>query len=311
MLDTVLDDLKLLLARPSDLPPLVGAFSLVWAFVLGAAWGSFTNVVIARVPAGESVVRPRSRCPQCKTQIAGFDNIPVFSWIFLRGRCRTCKATISWRYPFVEALLGIAGMAVVARHGWSVQALELYTFTLILTAIAFVDLDTWTVPNPLWMALVGSGLGFAAVRAWLDGSVQVLVDRGIGAGGAGICLGAFAVLMTGILRRVGRLAPDQHAMGWGDPLILIGVGAYLGWILLPVVLFIASLEGSVVGIALWARGGLKGDKPVSASDDWIPPKAAVPFGPFLALGALQAAFFGDALVARFMPAVRDLVQLSQ
>ncbi len=296
-----MDDLRSLLARPADLPPTVAAVSLLWAFVIGSTWGSFLNVVIARVPEGLSVVTPRSRCPKCKTQIAARDNIPVLSWILLRGRCRACGVAISPRYPLVEAIMGVAAMAAVARFGWSVPSLELYVFVFILVAIAFVDLDTWTVPHPLWIALLSSGLVIGGGRAILTDSYRDLIDRLIGAAGAGLGLGCIVVVFTGIFRRTGKLDGDQMAMGWGDPLIFAGIGAFLGWRMLPLVLFLGSLQGAVVGLILRSRGHLEGDKPVSETDDWIPPRGAVPFGPFLALGALEAAFFGDAVLARVLP----------
>lgn len=289
--------ISFLAQRPAELPPALALASLAFAFVVGACWGSFLNVVIARVPAGQSVVSPRSRCPRCGTQIAAWDNLPVLSWIMLRGRCRSCQAPISPRYPMIELLIAMAGAAVVARAGWSLQALELFVLVCILTAIAFVDLDTWTVPHPLWIALVVAGLGFAVVQMLEHSSVEILTDRAIAAAGGGLLIGAVVVAATGIFRRTGRIGPDETAMGWGDPLIVVGIGAFLGWRLLPVVVFFASVQGVLIGAILRARGNLKGDKPVSETDDWVPPAGAVPFGPFLALGALEAAFFGDAALA--------------
>jgi leader peptidase (prepilin peptidase)/N-methyltransferase len=318
----VTDDWRIFLMPPSQLPPMVAAIVLAWTFFVGACLGSFLNVVIARVPKGLSVVRPRSRCPKCEKQISGFDNIPVASWFILGGKCRNCKTPISFRYPFIEILMGVAGMAAAARFGVGLYALELFTFTALLTAIAFVDLDTWTVPQPLFLSLIIGGLAFAGIHAITldEGGRDVLVQRLIGAVAAGVLLSAIVVLSTGILRRVGtriengvevrgRVGPNDYAMGWGDPLILVGVGAFLGWRLLPFVVFLASVQGSIVGIALilvskvrpGGPGLPQGDKPVSDDDDWVPPKNAVPFGPFLALGAMEAAFFGDALLARFMP----------
>jgi leader peptidase (prepilin peptidase)/N-methyltransferase len=292
-------DVWALLQRPSELPLPAAVLTLAWAFLFGACWGSFTNVVIARVPEGLSVVRPRSRCPKCGTQIAGYDNIPVLSWILLRGKCRACRAPISPRYPFIEFLVGLIAMALVARFGWNLHALELFTFATILVAIAFIDLDTWTVPDPTWIALIVSGIGFGVAGPALGVTTwDSLWERLIGGVGAGLAFSLLIVVFTGVLRRVGRIGPDDWAMGWGDPLILVGIGCYLGWRLLPLVVFLASVQGSVVGIVLFVAGGLKGDKPVSETDDWVPPKAAVPFGPFLALGAIEAAFFGDAFLAR-------------
>src|SRR5688500_11806384 len=122
----MLEDLRIFMTPPAELPPVVAFFSLAVAFGFAACWGSFTNVVIVRVPEGKSVVTPRSRCPKCNTMIAGYDNIPVRSWLLLRGKCRSCKTTISARYPFVELLVGVAGMACVARFGWSLPALEMF-----------------------------------------------------------------------------------------------------------------------------------------------------------------------------------------
>lgn len=293
-------DLRALSARPALLPPALAVLSVAWAFVFGACWGSFANVVIARVPEGLSVVWPRSRCPSCGTQIAARDNVPVLSWLLLRGRCRACGVGISARYPFVELLVGLFAVSLVMRDGWTLSALESFTFAIILVAIAFIDLDTWTVPHPLWIALAASGLLFGAAAAALADDWGLLMARVISGAGAGLFFAALVVVATGILRRMGRLAPDQLAMGWGDPLIVIGIGAFLGWRLLSMVVFLASLQGAVVGLALKARGHLRGDRPVSAADDWVPPAGALPFGPFLALGALEARFFGEDLLAAFV-----------
>jgi leader peptidase (prepilin peptidase) / N-methyltransferase len=277
---------------PRELPFEIAFLVLGWAFIVAATLGSFLNVVIARVPAGQSVVTPRSRCPKCGTQILARDNIPVLSWVLLGAKCRTCKAPISARYPVIELLVGLLGATLVFKHGLGFAALEMFVFSTILIAIAFVDIDTWLVPDPLWIALVASGAGFAGLDYWRTGSLEALISRGVGAVGAGVLLSAVVVAATGILRRTGRLKPDEWAMGWGDPLILVGIGAFLGWELMPMVLFFASVQGSVVGIALKLSGKLVYDKPVSPDDDWIPPPGALPFGPFLALGGIEAAFFG-------------------
>lgn len=293
---------------PRDLPPILALFVLGIGFVFGALWGSFLNVVIARVPKGQSVVTPRSRCPKCGTMITARDNIPILSWMLLRAKCRVCSAPISARYPFVELLGGVAGAAAVARWGLSLPALELFAFILILIAISFIDLDTFTVPTSLVVALGVVGLGGGLLR-WLlftPGSAGALTsgdvaDRVIGAVAAGVVLSAVVIVSTGILRRTGRLGPEDTAMGWGDPMIIAGLGLCLGWQLMPLTLFLASVIGSVIGIAMQLSGKLKNRGPVSEDDPWIPPDGAVPFGPFLALGGLLAAFFGDAIHARVLP----------
>ncbi len=307
------DTLSWLATPPRELPTVVAACVLAIAFCFGALWGSFLNVVIARVPRRISVVTPRSRCPKCEKQIAAYDNVPILSWVILRARCRNCGVAISARYPFVEFLGGLSCAAAVARFGLTVAALELTVFILVLIAISFIDLDTFTVPISLVVALGVTGLGFGVVRFLMgpeaNGGVagSVVVDRLIGGVGSGLMLSAVVVTATAVLRRVKgkdgqpRVGPDDTAMGWGDPMIIAGIGANLGWQLMPLTLFLASVAGSVVGLALKFSGKLKNRGPISEDDPWIPPDDAVPFGPFLALGGLLAAFFGDAFHERVLP----------
>lgn len=301
-------DTVFLILPPRELPTVLAVAVLVFGFGFGALWGSFLNVVIVRVPKGQSVVTPRSRCPSCGTQIAARDNIPILSWLILRAKCRSCSAPISARYPFIELLGGVAGAAAVARWGVSLPALELLAFTLILIAISFIDLDTFTVPTGLVVALGVTGLGAGVARWLLMGpeaagglSSQDVVDRVIGGVAAGVLLSAVVVVATGILRRIGRIGPDDTAMGWGDPMIIAGLGLCLGWQLIPLTLFLASVIGSVVGIGLQLSGRLTNRGPISEEDPWIPPDGAVPFGPFLALGGLLAAFFGEEIHGRVLP----------
>jgi leader peptidase (prepilin peptidase)/N-methyltransferase len=293
-----------------DIPPLLTA---VWAALVGAVVGSFLNVVIARVPAGESVVHPRSRCPRCKSPIAWYDNVPVVSWLVLRGRCRRCALPISWRYPLVELLGGAAGVLAAVRAGPTPQALAELILVATLLALAFIDLDTWLLPHALTWPLMVVGqaaAGLGLVRASPQSSAVGLL--------AGI--GAFA-----LVAEVGRRVFRREAMGWGDVWLLGGIGAWLGaGALLPVVL-LASLQGSVVGLALLAVGrGQPGPTPEVApaqpagpdepsgdgeppaadeDEDWVPPRHSVPFGPFLALGALEWLYLSDVL-ARAVPALQ-------
>lgn len=311
---SLLDVLATLAQPAATLPAALALPLLAWCFVVGASIGSFLNVVIARVPAGMSVVTPRSRCPKCGAQIAWYDNLPLVSWVALRAKCRACAAPISARYPFIELLVALLAVAIAARFGLSLRGLEAFAFAAILVAVAFVDADTWTIPYPFVVALLLLGFGVGALDHLRDGLLPPidpalvdpdridLVDRAIGAAGGFSVLAAVVVVSTALFRRTGRIGPDDTAMGWGDPLLLGGIGAVLGWRALPMVLFLASLQGAVVGIALRASGKLEGDAPVSADDDWVPPKAAVPFGPFLALAAIEISFFG--------PYLMDLVRRS-
>jgi leader peptidase (prepilin peptidase)/N-methyltransferase len=248
---------------------------------VGAVVGSFLNVVIARVPAGESIVRPGSRCPSCRTPIAWHDNVPVLSWLLLRGRCRACKARIAWRYPLVEILAAGAAWVAVSRHGLSLEALVEFALAATLLALAFIDLDTWTLPHVLTLPLLGAGLLLSALQLTHAGS---FVQSAAGAAAGWVAFALVAFLGERLLRK--------EALGFGDVWLLSAIGAWMGLApLLPVIL-LASLQGTVVGIALIVLGkaqpGVTGDAvPTGGEEEWVPPRNAVPFGPFLAAGALQ------------------------
>jgi leader peptidase (prepilin peptidase)/N-methyltransferase len=274
----------------------------VWVALMGAVVGSFLNVVVARLPAGQSLVRPRSRCPRCQASIAWYDNVPVLSWLWLRARCRACRAPISFRYPMVE-LLG-AGAALLAwhRHGLSLPALAELGFVDALIALSFIDLDTWLLPHAITRPLIAYGvilgaLGMTPAHWWLSALM-----------GAGIGFGTFWLVAF-----VGEKIFKREALGGGDIWLLSGLGAWLGPSgLLPVVL-LASLQGSAVGLALIGVGraqqgpaaGAGGAGATSgaaeAEGEWVPPRHAVPFGPFLVLGALEWLYLGPRLGEWFPP----------
>jgi leader peptidase (prepilin peptidase)/N-methyltransferase len=303
------------------------AFSL-WVFVLGAVIGSFLNVVIARVPRGESIISPPSRCPRCKTQIRWYDNIPIASWIVLRGRCRSCGLPISPRYPLVELLVGLLAVAIARQLGPTWTALGYFVFAAALVALSYIDLDTWLLPSQITWPLLALGL------------LSPLWNHGLtfreSIAGAVVGYGLFAGIAL-----FGEKVLKREVMGWGDVWLLGGIGAWLGWqALLPVVL-LSALQGAIVGsLLLWLGKGPAGaeppadspavppaDSPVpptvdsaaapphpegpavpheqgdvpavpqAAEDDWTPPKNAVPYGPFLALAALEYLLAGARIVA--------------
>jgi leader peptidase (prepilin peptidase)/N-methyltransferase len=263
-----------------------------WVLVVGAAVGSFLNVVIARVPAGESIVSPGSRCPGCRTPIRWWDNLPVVSWLLLRGRCRRCGASISPRYLLVELLGAAAAFVAWRRHGLSPPAAAELAFVATLLALSFVDLATWLLPHALTWPLLGAGLAASAL------GLSAAPSLAASAAGAAIGFGAFAAVAW-----LGKLAARKEAMGLGDVWLLAGIGAWQGALaLLPVVL-LASIQGSVVGLLLVAIGRAQpGPAPGAAppADDeegWVPPRNAVPFGPFLALGALEWLWLSGPLAA--------------
>jgi leader peptidase (prepilin peptidase)/N-methyltransferase len=290
----------------ATLPDSLSLVLAVWATVAGATVGSFLNVVIARLPAGESIVRPRSRCPRCRTPIAWYDNVPVLSWLLLRARCRSCKAPISARYPLVELLGAGAGWMAWSRNGLSPAALVEFAFVAALIVLALIDLDTWSVYRVISFPLAGLGLVANALGA---GAAPSAVSSAAGAAIAFGGLGLFAWGSTFVFRRIGRIERDEEAMGLGDVHILTAIGANLGgWALLPVLL-LASIQGSLVGAALMlvgraTRGAKHGGE--ALPDGFVPPRNAVPFGPFLALGAIEWLYLSGGL-ARAVPALSVFV----
>jgi leader peptidase (prepilin peptidase) / N-methyltransferase len=227
--------------------------------------GSFLNVVIHRLPRGESLVHPRSRCPSCGTQIAGYDNIPVVSWLLLRGRCRHCGARISARYPSVELITALAFAAVVLVRGFDNDLIIELPFVAALIALAGIDLDHKLLPNKIVYPLAAWGI-VAVLIADRDDFVEHLIA------GAG----AFLFLFLAVLAY-------PRGMGMGDVKLAGAMGIYLGASVIPALL-IAFLTGSLVGLAIIAREGAEARK------------KAVPFGIFLALGGIVAVLCGPELI---------------
>jgi leader peptidase (prepilin peptidase)/N-methyltransferase len=242
------------------------------AFVGGMVTGSFVGLVANRLPRGRSIVGPRSICDSCGAQIAAYDNVPVVSWLMLRGRCRTCDARIPVRYPLIELAVGaaFAVTAVVLRDDPAQLALGLL-FVAMLAAITLTDLERRIIPNKILLA--GAGAGLALVAATDPAS---LPERGIAALAAG-----------GMLLAIGLAYPQ--GMGMGDVKLAAVMGLYLGRSVAPA-LFVGVLAGAVVGIGLLiARGG--GAR-----------KLPVPFGPFLALGGVVGLLAGDQLIDAYLNA---------
>ncbi len=236
------------------------------AAVVGAIFGSFLNVVAYRLPRGESLSRPRSRCPQCETPIKPYDNVPVLSWLALRGRCRSCRAPISARYPLVEAVTGLLCALVVLDKGLDEDAVLGVVLVLLLVPITLIDLDHRIIPNKL--TLLGAVLAPAILALTAP---EAIPEHLIAAAGAG---GFFLLVVLAYPR----------GMGMGDVKLAFVLGLFLGRDVVPG-LFVALVVGTLVGAAIMARKGVADGR-----------KTAVPFGPFLALGGVVALFAGDALV---------------
>ncbi len=240
--------------------------------VLGAIFGSFLNVVVYRLPRGESLASPGSHCPSCETPIKPYDNVPVFAWLWLRGRCRSCGERISARYPLVEAATALLCGSVVLVDGPTPAAALGVVLVLVLVPIALIDLDLQIIPNRITApaAVLAVVLGTA-----LDpgGEVERLI--------AGAAAGGFLLL---------AVLAYPRGMGMGDVKLAAVLGLFLGRAVGPAVL-VALVTGVVVGGAIMARVGVAAGR-----------RTKVPFGPFLALGGIVGIFAGDALVSAYLNA---------
>lgn len=258
------------------MPPL--EFWLLAALLVGLVVGSYLNVVIHRLPLGLSTVTPASHCPHCASAVRALDNVPVVSWLLLRGRCRDCGEAISARYPLVELATAAGFVGAVARFGPTLQAVSAAALFALLVALAGIDFDHLLLPDKL--TLPGLALGLAAQWALPAGSLA----RGI----AGALVGAgFLLTVAGLW----ELARGQEGMGLGDVKMLAMVGAFLGVGGVAVTLVVSTLVGSIVGLGLIVAGRVElGSK--------------LPFGVFLAAGAAVALFAGDLLAAAYLGLVR-------
>jgi leader peptidase (prepilin peptidase) / N-methyltransferase len=273
------------------------------AFLFGLAIGSFLNVVIHRLPRilerqwraqaaelearpalndGEryDLVRPRSRCPACNAQIRGIHNVPVLSYLALRGRCAACRAPISVRYPLVELATATAFAAIAWHFGFGASALLALVFTAYLVALAGIDIDRQLLPDVLTVPLLWFGL---LASLWLAPAAAVppapLRDAVIGAAaGYGFLWLVFQVF---------RLVTGKEGMGYGDFKLFAAVGAWLGWQMLPIVLILAAVAGAAIGLALMAIQRLGRGVPI-------------PFGPYLAGAAWVALLWGPAIRDRYL-----------
>ncbi len=238
------------------------------AFVAGLLLGSFLNVVIVRLPRGESIVTPPSRCPRCRARIRPWDNIPVLSFLLLRGRCRDCGKRISWRYPVVELTSGVLLWLLAREARLPALLVPHAAFLLALLVVAWIDLDTRTIPDVI--TIPGMGLGLA---------LSLFLPPGPGAAVLGaICGGASLWLVGAAYER----ATGVPGMGGGDVKLAAMMGAFLGVAGVFGTIFLASLAGSLFGALLIARG--KGSR-----------RTAIPFGTFLAPAAMVLLLYGEPL----------------
>jgi len=248
------------------------AFAAAFAGVLGATIGSFLNVVAYRLPRRQSLVHPPSRCPGCETQIKTYDNVPVLGWLWLRGRCRTCRIAISPRYPIVEATTAALAVAVVLTKHSAADIVLGLVLVGVLVPIALIDLDHRIIPNKITLPAAVAAVAIG-VALDLRGVPEQLIA---GAGAGGFLL--FFVLAY------------PRGMGMGDVKLAAVLGLFLGRSV-AVAILAGVLAGTVLGAVVMARLGVEKGR-----------KTAVPFGPFLALGGIIALFAGPAIIHWYLHA---------
>ncbi|MFB1482903.1 A24 family peptidase [Corallococcus sp. RDP092CA] len=220
---------------------------ILFLFILGLCIGSFLNVVIARVPEGLSIVRPGSRCPKCGHVLSWYENIPVLSWLGLRGRCRGCGAPISPRYVLVELLTGLLFLACLKRFDWTYALVPALVLVFLLVPLTFIDLEHWILPFSLTVPGIIAG-------------VLLAIPRGAGAVWQAVLGAAVGFLSFRLMEYVGWRAFKREALGGGDKFLVALLGAFLGWHSLLGILFFSSLQGSIVGVALLALTGRAGPR---------------------------------------------------
>lgn len=238
--------------------------------VFGLCVGSFLNVCIYRIPLGKSVVFPASHCFNCGANLRWYHNLPLLSYIVLRGRCSFCLAPFSWRYPFVEALNALLYLVIVYYAGFSIESAVLFLFVSALLVITFIDVDHQIIPDVISLPGIVLGVLCSFFLPWLTWQASLL--------GALLGGGSLFVVAYGY-----EVLAKKEGMGGGDIKLLAMIGAFCGWKAVLPIIFISSLLGTVVGVPLMI---------VNNADS----KLAIPFGPFLALATVIYLFWGDALV---------------
>jgi leader peptidase (prepilin peptidase) / N-methyltransferase len=261
----------------------------VYSFVVGAVFGSFLNVCISRWPEGLSVVSPRSRCPKCGRQISALENIPLVSWIVLRGKCRGCGSSISFQYPLVELVVGLVWLASYMHFGLTFTALRVAVFATVLLGIAITDAKHYLIPD----GFTAFGILWVIVTA-IVGMFFPESSPFAGAYGAmiGACAGAGAIAIAGWL---GELALKKEAMGFGDVTLMAVIGGAVGPGRAILTIFIGALIATIVFLGVvypyaWVRARRSGG-------EFNPP--LIPFGVFLAPAAMIALLWGRQMIATY------------
>ena len=243
-------------------------------FILGLIVGSFSNVCIYRIPRNESVIYPASHCPKCRTKIKPVDNIPLLSYILLKGRCRNCGSKISIQYPVVEFLTGLIYLIIYLIYGLSIQSLVYIILSSALIIIAFIDLQKQLIPDVISLPGIVVGLILSFIVPYIS-----FINSALGAlVGGGIIL---------IIAWVGSIIFKKEAMGGGDIKLAAMIGAFLGWRYTIISLFWGFFLGALTGIILIMTK-------IKKRED------AIPFGPFIALGSIITLLWGEKILSWYL-----------
>lgn len=275
-------------------------FGYVSVFIFGAMIGSFLNVVIHRIPQGKSIVFPNSACPKCGVAIRSFDNIPIFSWMILAGKCRNCRGAISFRYPAVEILTASLWVLIFWRTDFGPMLAVNFIVVSAIVSLMFIDAEHMILPNvityPLFLFAFFTRIVFPAFfgdhyftdtaffSAGMFSGLPVWTSS-LAAGVAGALAGGGSLWLMGAIWKTFR---GIEAMGLGDVKMMLGVGALLGWKLTVVAIFIAAFSGAVIGIAMILK---QKDRSLQTQ---------IPFGIFLGIGSIMAILFGESVAAWYL-----------
>jgi leader peptidase (prepilin peptidase)/N-methyltransferase len=268
---------------------------IVFAVLIGLAFGSFLNVCISRLPRHASVVRPPSHCPRCKAPIAVRDNIPLVSYFLLRGRCRNCRKRIAWRYPFVEVAVAALAVGNLLFTGLSFETVAFTIFCALLLALAVCDAEIMQLPDALTLPLLGLGILYRAG----DGLVGEMHRGAAFAWHSALMLGlrgaisaAATALALLLLRWIYSLVRRRQGLGMGDVKLAAAIAAWLGARQMCVVFFLAVITGALTALVVLAVRGRQRTRSEGP--------LAVPFGTFLALAGIYCSFLGDLTLAWYL-----------
>jgi len=247
-------------------------FLIFTCMLLGLIFGSFSNVLVYRIPRGESIALPASHCPSCEHPLAWYDNIPLVSWLVLQGHCRYCEAVIPVRYPLLELCIGLTWGFLAWYFGWGVTLVMSLVLSQMLWVLAWIDLETGLLPDAITFPGIAAGMIFGLISGHLQDSI-------IGA------VAGYGVFW--LVARVFLLLTKREGMGYGDFKLLAMLGAFLGWQALPFIIFLASFCGAMIGSIYLLLTHQRA-------------QAQIPFGPYLALSGMIWLLWGSDLLGWYL-----------